>query len=148
MRIVLIVLTTLLVLAACSPTSTVIPESATTVPSSVAPSADGGSPTGLSTEVAAPTQASVPGTTNAAPEALQVLSPQDGAVVNTQQVTVMGVASPGAVVTVNDDILIAAADGKWQDTVTLDEGPNVIEIIASNTSGNEASVELAVIYEP
>jgi hypothetical protein len=85
---------------------------------------------------------------SAGPVALQVLSPEDSAVVGTQQITVAGSSSPGAVVTVNDDILIAGADGQWQDTVTLEEGLNLIEIIASNTSGSEASVELTVTYEP
>jgi hypothetical protein len=79
---------------------------------------------------------------------LQVLSPQDDTTVSTSQITVSGIASPGAVVTVNDDILIVGADGKFSATIALDAGPNLIEIIASNDAGSETSVELIVTYEP
>jgi len=79
---------------------------------------------------------------------LQVLSPADSSVVNVPQVTVSGTASPGAVVSINDDILIVGADGMFELTVTLVEGPNLIEVIASTTSGSEASVDLVVTYQP
>ena len=79
---------------------------------------------------------------------LQVLSPQDGQTVNAKEIQVQGVTSAGAVVSVNDAILIAGADGKFETTVTLQEGPNLIEIIASDDTGNEVSDDLAVTYEP
>ncbi len=94
---------------------------------------------------AAPPAANTGGAT---PVMLEVVFPKDGAVVNTAQITVSGSASPGAVVTVNDDILIAASDGSFQDIVTLSEGLNLLEVIASNTSGSESSLELTVTYEP
>lgn len=68
--------------------------------------------------------------------------------VNTPQIEVSGMASAGAVVTVNDNIIIVGADGQFKTTIALDEGPNLIEIIASNDSGSETSVELTVTYEP
>ncbi len=146
MRNFAIVCTMLLFIAACSPIRTATPQPAITAPIVAAPSAaaQGTLP------AAQPTQAatSAPAGTNTAPVALQVLSPQDDSVVNTQQVTVSGAASPGAVVTVNDDIIVVGADGQFQDTVTLDEGLNLIEVIASNTSGSETSLELTVTYEP
>ena len=79
---------------------------------------------------------------------LQVIAPEDGAVVNTPQVDVIGMTAPGAVVTVNDDILLVGADGRFQSTVSLEEGPNLIEIVVSDIEGNEASMEFTVIYEP
>jgi glucodextranase-like protein len=82
------------------------------------------------------------------PVTIQITSPQDGATVNTPQVQVTGVSSPGAVVTVNDDILIAGPDGKFDSTVSLEDGLNLIEIVASNDSGSETSLELTVTYEP
>jgi len=82
------------------------------------------------------------------PLALQVTSPQDGTVVNINQIQVTGAASPGDVVTVNDNIILIGADGKFQTTISLDEGPNLIEILASNDSGDETSIELTVIYAP
>jgi len=82
------------------------------------------------------------------PVSIEMVTPQDGATVNTPQIQVTGVSSPGAVVTVNDDILIAGPDGKFETTVSLEEGPNLIEIVASNDSGSETSLELTVTYEP
>ena len=51
-------------------------------------------------------------------------------------------------VTVNDDILIVGADGTFQSTVALQEGPNLIAVVASNASGSEADVQITVTYEP
>ncbi len=136
----------LLILAACSPLGTTTPANAP----AVAPTVEVPQPTLASSATPAPATATTSAVTvlPASAVSLQVLSPQDGAIVNTQQVTVTGTASPGAVVSVNDDILVVGPDGQFHDTVTLDEGPNVIEIVASNTSGSETSLELAVTYEP
>jgi len=82
------------------------------------------------------------------PVALQVLSPQDEALVSEAQIQVVGTSSPDAVVTVNDEILIAGSDGSFETTVTLEEGVNLIEVVASNASGTEAYVDLVVTYQP
>ena len=82
------------------------------------------------------------------PLALQILAPEDGAAVNTPQVEVIGLTAPNSVVTVNDDILVVGEDGRFESTVSLEEGPNVIEIVASDLEGNEASLLLTVVYQP
>ena len=79
---------------------------------------------------------------------LQVLSPQDEAVVNTSQVDVTGAAPAGSVVSVNDDIFLVGDDQQFKTTLSLDEGPNLIEILASDENGNETSLLLTVTYEP
>jgi putative hemolysin len=79
---------------------------------------------------------------------LQVLTPQDGSVVNTAQIKIAGSTAPDAVVSVNKDILIAQSDGTFETTITLEEGVNLIEIVASDASGNEAFVDLVVTYQP
>jgi hypothetical protein len=38
--------------------------------------------------------------------------------------------------------------GIFSITVPLEEGPNLIQIVASNVGGNEASIDLIVTYEP
>jgi hypothetical protein len=78
---------------------------------------------------------------------LQVLSPLDGVVVNTPQVDVIGLAPAGTVLSINDDILIGA-DGQFKTTLSLEEGPNLIEIVASDEAGNQTSLILTVVYEP
>lgn len=79
---------------------------------------------------------------------VQLLEPQDGATVNTAVINVKGIAPQDTVVTVNDDILVVSSDGKFESQVTLDQGPNVIEIVASDTDGNEVSFMVTVTYQP
>jgi len=81
-------------------------------------------------------------------ESLQILAPKEGDVVTSAQLEVVGLTTPDSVVTVNDDIIVVGADGRFQSTVLLAEGPNVIEILASDLEGNEASLEITVTYEP
>ena len=64
------------------------------------------------------------------------------------QVDVSGSAPAGTVISVNDDVLIVGADQQFKTSVPLEEGPNLIEIIASDENGNEASALLTVTYEP
>jgi len=138
----------ILLLTACSPTPTVTPLSPTTnsnspatipatpMPQEVIPTTD---IQATPTVVSANTSGSL---------WLQVLAPQDEAVVNTPQVDVIGSAPAGAVISVNDEILIVGDDGQFKTTVFLDEGPNLIEIIASDDNGNETFLILAVTYAP
>lgn len=137
--------------AACGPLRTPTPLPPPTQPPAVkSPAAAGPSEgaTQVSPNNPAPAQSGGAQAPVGNPVSLQVLSPQDGAVVNAAQVQVNGLASPGNVVTVNNDILIVGADGRFQSTVSLDEGPNLIEVIASDDAGNEIPVDLTVTYEP
>lgn len=77
---------------------------------------------------------------------LTVASPQDESIVNTFETTVAGVTVPDAVVSVNGVLVEVDADGNFSTAVALDEGPNSIEVIASDYEGNEASKILTVIY--
>lgn len=79
---------------------------------------------------------------------LVILSPLDGAVVNTSIIEIVGEAPAGSVISIGDDILIVGAEGTFKHIVSLQEGPNVIEILASDASGNESYVLLAIFYEP
>jgi hypothetical protein len=49
-------------------------------------------------------------------------------------------------VSVNEVVTIADANGNFDTAVGLDEGPNVIEIVASDEAGNQASVTLIVTF--
>ena len=77
---------------------------------------------------------------------LTVSTPQNETVVSTFQTTVEGVASPDAVVSVNGALADVALDGSFSTLVSLEEGPNLIEVVASDYEGNEASEILTVIY--
>jgi len=85
---------------------------------------------------------------------LEITQPEDGDQVNTSSVLVSGKTNAGAVVSIsvdgNDKIEIANVDqnGNFSATVTLEEGPNFIEVLASDQQGNEESSSVAIIYVP
>jgi hypothetical protein len=78
----------------------------------------------------------------------RILSPQDEAVVNVPEVEVVGEAKPDTVITLNDEIVVVDQSGTFSVTLALEEGPNEIEVVASDPEGNEVSFELEVTYDP
>jgi|SRR6266487_4326324 len=138
----------ILLLGACTPTPTpvpILPSPISNIP--VAASATPVLQNSVPTVSVRPSETPIPSDQSAGTLQLQILSPQDEAVVNTPQVDVIGSAPVGAVVTVNDEILIVGADGRFQTTLSLEEGPNLIEIVASDENGNERSLMLTITYE-
>ena len=77
---------------------------------------------------------------------LAVTSPQDESIVNTFETVVTGMTAPDAVVSVNGMLVDVDADGEFSTMVSLEEGPNSIEVIASDYESHEASQILTVIY--
>jgi hypothetical protein len=63
-------------------------------------------------------------------------------------VSVIGQTAPNAVVSVNDVVTIANPQGRFNVSIPLQEGPNVLEVIASNSAGEEVYVILTVLYQP
>jgi hypothetical protein len=98
-----------------------------------------------------PSPATVPpasGPTGSGTLRLHILSPMDGGVVNTPTVEIVGQTVAGAVVSIGDDILIANPDGTFKHIVSLQDGPNVIEILASDAQGNQTQIFFSIFYEP
>ncbi len=60
---------------------------------------------------------------------------------------VTGRTTVDALVSVNDTIAQVDEDGRFRVTVSLEEGPNFVEVVASNTAGDQASEILLIIYE-
>lgn len=80
---------------------------------------------------------------------LDILEPVDGeAVVSTNTFVVVGRTSVDALVSVNDTFVDVAVDGMFTSTVNLDEGINIVEVVASTAAGDESSSVLLIIYEP
>ena len=133
-----------LVFAACSPTPTAAPPIVSPI----------WTKNPIMVTVTAMPQAAIPNVTNVSAMDssgslwFQVLAPLDETVVNLPQVDVTGSASAGAVISVDEEILIVGLDSQFKTSVSLDEGPNLIEIIASDENGNEMSALLTVTYEP
>lgn len=68
--------------------------------------------------------------------------------VNNEAYLVQGHTNREVVVTVNEAIFTNPAESVFTLPVTLEEGPNLIEIVMSDLDGNEVSITLTVTYEP
>lgn len=83
-----------------------------------------------------------------APVELKVIEPQDESIVYSSPVVVRGTAWPDAVVSVDGQMAEVDEEGNFEVSVSLEEGPNLIEVVASDFRGNERRIEIAVIYIP
>jgi Glucodextranase, domain B len=101
--------------------------------------------TSTSTPVASPTTAP-------ANLFLTVTAPQNESILSSANIAVEGITSPGAVVSVSVDGNLAIADvdatGNFEAMISLVEGPNFIEVVASDQQGHEESATITVIYVP
>lgn len=79
---------------------------------------------------------------------LVVTEPSDQSIVSTSRLSVVGKTSPGAVVTVNDVGVSVGEAGDFSTVITLEQGPNIIEVVASGLQGRVLSAVIAVIYRP
>lgn len=79
---------------------------------------------------------------------LKVTEPKDESTVTSSVIPVSGTTSPDAVVSVNSEMVEVDERGNFSTMVTLEEGPNIIEVIASDFEGNKEGSVLAVIYIP
>ncbi len=144
----------LLVVVGCerapTPTTTLItappvrtpPPVSTTAPPVVTPTRP--SPT------APPTAPVVKPTTPAPPKGitLEIREPADESILTSSPVRVSGVTALDAVVSVNGAVVPVEDGGAFSADVDLLEGPNLVEITASDLEGNTATRAIAVIYLP
>ena len=79
---------------------------------------------------------------------LTVTEPTDESIINTDKVEVIGITTPGAVVSINGELVDVNEEGNFTMMVVLEEGPNIIEVIASDLEGNQESHTLVIIYVP
>ncbi|MDA0799540.1 MAG: hypothetical protein O2884_12850 [Chloroflexi bacterium] len=73
---------------------------------------------------------------------------QDELVVSIASFTLIGRTRADAVVSVNDLLASPDGDGVFRVTLALDEGPNIIEVVASVANQDPLDRVLAVIYAP
>ena len=76
--------------------------------------------------------------------ALSIVSPQDGAIVPSTAVEVVGITSVDSVVQVNGIEAVPDGSGIFQVTVQLEPGSNLIEVIAADLAGQSITEELVV----
>ncbi len=75
---------------------------------------------------------------------LKITEPADAAEINSKTVTVKGQTIPGATVTVNDTVTTADDNGNFSITISLVQGPNAIDVIATDDSGRQGEVLILV----
>lgn len=156
-----------LLLAACGGEATATPVPTRTPapsPTATLPTAPNPTPTLLKPTMAAPTSTPAPTAmptlvptlaptpTQVATEGelfLQLLNPAEDAVITEiPSIEVIGRTRIDAVVTINDAVVEPDIDGRFSSTVQLEEGPNIIEVLASVASGEQIDLVLVVIYIP
>lgn len=81
---------------------------------------------------------------------LEVTSPAEDRTVDSQSITVAGVTSPDATVSVNGNLVIPGIDGSFSIglLITPEENPMLIEVIATSVAGEQQSVVRTVIFVP
>ena len=77
---------------------------------------------------------------------LQVDSPLGDDVVSNNLLQVSGRASPGASVSVNGRMANRGDGGTFTIDINLNEGPNLVEVIASGLAGNQREAVFLVVY--
>ena len=78
---------------------------------------------------------------------LQLVNPPEVEVfVSESPINVVGRTRVDAVVSVNDTLVEPDIDGEFSLIVDLEEGPNIIEIVASVASGEQKDLVLVVVY--
>lgn len=136
-----------------APAPAATPAATPTEPSPPAPTATpSATPVSAPTVAPAPTVALAPTATptpvleTPAPFFLRVTAPQSESVVTTAVIQVTGETAVDAVASVNSQIAEVDATGRFQVSLTLAEGPNIIEVVASDFSGNQAQELRTVIF--
>ena len=133
------------------------PTTAATAEPSIEPTAD---PAGEAATTIAPT---LPPTATPVPEPtpapvvaepepeliLKLLAPEELEVITEDsRIELVGSTRLDAGVTINDTVVEPDSDGLFSLGVDLEEGPNLIEIIASVASGEQKDIVLVVVYIP
>ena len=130
-------------LVACGGEEVTVTISATATPQPTFTS----TPTPTITPILTPSLAPTP-LPGAAGLMLEVSSPRDNTVVRSDTVTVEGLTSPDATVSVNGRLAIPAPDGRFSTDLSIAEegNPLLIEVIATSISGERRDIVLTVIY--
>ena len=123
-----------------APTVTATPTVAPIQLATPAPTPDTTSPTLVPSPTTTPT--AIP----SLPPTLELTTPEDGAGVEVDAIRIVGTASVDAAVAVNGTPVDVAADGRFQHDLDLEAGINLIEVSATNLSGETAFQERVVFF--
>ncbi len=81
---------------------------------------------------------------------LDVTKPTDGTTINdgTHKVTVEGISDESTRISVSGRIVLVRADGSFTYQMSVSDGENILEIVATDEAGNQTRVERRVTYQP
>ena len=79
---------------------------------------------------------------------LLVTQPGDQTIITQRSILLAGRTVPGAVVSVNGVSVPVDLVGIFATTIILNAGPNIIDVLATDTEGEVLSTIIAVIYRP
>ena len=116
-----------------------------------APPTPGATPSATATAVApvsTPAATATPAEPTPVPFFLNGTEPKDESVVSSSSVQVKGSTTTDAVVSVNGQAVDVDAAGNFTISVRLQEGPNSIDVIASNFQGDSESQVINLIFLP
>lgn len=83
------------------------------------------------------------------PPKLEITAPSDGQkFISDKDISISGETDPGNKVTINDRFAIVGSDGKFNFKVSLSGGDNNFKIVATDTAGNQTTVERKVNFTP
>ena len=85
-------------------------------------------------------------TSLALPFLLLVTEPENESIVSASSLPISGRTGPNAILSINGRSVLVDRFGYFSSTVQLDEGPNIIDVVATNDDGRTLSTVLAVIY--
>ncbi len=131
-------------------TPTPLPPVATPTPAKSTPTAPPPptAPVATATPTPPPPTTPTPTPVPAAPSGLVVTAPVDETVTTASPISVKGSAPIDAIVSVNGKVVALQNDGSFAVTVDLLEGPNLVEVTASDYQGNTVSKVITVMYLP
>ena len=87
-------------------------------------------------------------TSLALPFLLLITEPESESVVDSPQLPLSGRTGPNAIVSINGRSAPVDRFGYFSTTMLLVQGPNIIDVVATNDNGETLSQVVAVIYRP
>ena len=79
---------------------------------------------------------------------LLITQPETQSIVSQKNIVLAGRTSSGSVVSVNGVSVLVDPLGIFSSTITLGEGPNIIDVLATSNEGDVLSSIIAIIYRP
>ncbi len=82
------------------------------------------------------------------PPNLYISSPAENITIHENNINIIGTTDPGAIITINGEIINSNSDGDFNKNINLKNGINIIKISAKKKYSQETTLERYVLVEP